>query len=178
MLTTVIKGREGTVGQVPEQVRHFAPVLEKHLVSRRHVGQLVKLPALLENTTLIYSDEATTCALHQLFNVTGTAACVRTQSVIITTPPQHVDAVTIERAHANHTAAPIRKQGAGSGESQPKQPPLTARLWLSPPRTAARAVTLWDLERHVPPSGLIKNCTTQWLHHSSQGVSNYYAETC
>lgn len=80
MLTTVIKGREGTVGQVPEQVRHVAPVLEKHLVSRRHVGQLVKLPALLENTTLIYSDEATTCGLHQLFNVTGTDACVRTQS--------------------------------------------------------------------------------------------------
>lgn len=80
MLTTIIKGREGTVGQVPEQVRHVAPVLEKHLVSRRHVRQLVKLPALLENTTLIYSDEATTCALNQLFNVTGTAACVRTQS--------------------------------------------------------------------------------------------------
>lgn len=49
------------------------------------------------------------------------------------TPPQHVDAVTIERAHANHTAAPIKKQGAGSGESQPKQQPLTARLRLSPP---------------------------------------------
>lgn len=77
------------------------------------------------------------------------------------TPPQHVDAVTMERAHANHTAAPIKKQGAGSGESQPKQQPLTARLRLFPPRTAARAVTLWDLERHVPPSGLIKNCTTQ-----------------
>lgn len=91
MLTAVIKGREGegTVGQVPEQVRHVAPVLEKHLVSRRHVKQLVKLPTLLENTTLIYSGEATTCALNQLFNVTGTAACVRTQSRVIITNASH-----------------------------------------------------------------------------------------
>lgn len=86
------------------------------------------------------------------------------------TPPQHVDAVTIERAHANHTAAPIKKQGAGSGESQPKQQPLTARLRLSPPRTAARAVTLWDLERHVPPSGLIKK-----LHYT---VTTIQAKVC